>query len=75
MLMGRIENSNLLLQGDGDRVVDIHARLDQEGGYQSVTTAWFPTPDELRRLNLGHPVYVTMLIVSGVPPVRVGVKP
>ncbi len=51
----------------------IHAQVALEpGGYMTVTTAWTPTPAELVKLNLGVPVYLT-LITDGLPPMRLTV--
>ena len=77
MICGVIENSNLKLLGNGDDVYDIFARMELEGNYRAVTTAWIPTPAEMIRLNAGEPVYVTQLILEGdgFQPIRVEVKP
>lgn len=41
-------------------------------GIPSMTSAWEPTPDELRRLNEGKPIYITILGVEH-PPILVEV--
>lgn len=38
----------------------------------AMTTAWFPTPDELAALNAGAPIHLT-LIGPGHPPVMMSV--
>lgn len=74
MLIARIEGSNLLLVGSPeDGIVDIHALVDASGDYVETTVAFEPTPAELCRLNLGHPVYVTQL-GNTFHPIRVEVK-
>ncbi len=78
MRPGVIENSNVLLVGNGAEVSDVHALAvieiidDQE--VPAITTAWFPSPKELQLLASGQPVYLTIL-GHGHPPVRVEVKP
>lgn len=48
---------------------DIHAAVVQwAGGQISVLTAWRPTPEELVRLNLGEPVFLSVC-GEGMPPV------
>ena len=77
MLAQAIENTNLVLRGNGKDVYDIHARVEDGGWCHEITTAWEPTPAELARLNEGKPVYVTQLVLKGdgFQPTRVEVKP
>lgn len=42
-------------------------------GAGRVVTAWRPTPEELVRLNLGEPLYLTIL-GQGMPPVALMVE-
>lgn len=75
MLFQAIEGANLRLIGDpSNNILDVHARREVVDGYQEITVAFEPTPDELRRLNEGHPVYVTQL-GNTFHPIRVEVKP
>ena len=69
MLIGCIEDSNILLVGNGAEVGNIRAIRTDYG----FITAWIPTPDELAALNAGAPVYLTVW-GNGHPPVYVGVK-
>jgi hypothetical protein len=74
MLFQAIENANLRLIGDPEHnILDVHARREIVNGYQEITVAFEPTPDELRRLNEGKPVYVTQL-GNSFHPIRVEVK-
>ena len=43
-------------------------------GQNAMTSAWFPTPDEVRQINAGQPVYLTVWGTMH-PPVMLGVKP
>lgn len=73
MIIGVIEGYNCVLIGNGKEVGDLHVIHDRERG--CVTSAWHPTPDELRRLNEGAPVYVSQYNYGGAPmPLSVGVK-
>lgn len=75
MQHGAIEGFNLMLKGDGETIHDLHARIDDMGDYNEVTTAWHPTPAEVLRIVQGEPVYVTLLMGEiKFPPMRVGVK-
>lgn len=62
MLFQAIENANMKLIGNpAEGILDIFARREIVDGYIETTVAFEPTPDELRRLNEGKPVYVTQL--------------
>lgn len=75
MLFQAIEGANLRLIGDPENgIVDIHARAEVVDGYQEITVAFEPTPDELQRMIDGKPVYVTQL-GNTFHPIRVEVKP
>ena len=69
MLIGCIEDSNILLKGNGADVGDIRA-IRTDCGF---ITAWIPTPDELAALNAGAPVYLTVW-GDAHPPVYVEIK-
>jgi hypothetical protein len=43
-----------------------------DGETLEFTSAWYPTPDELKRLNEGAAVYLT-IVGQGHPPVRLSV--
>jgi hypothetical protein len=73
MLFQSIEGANLLLRGNGEDILDIHARSEIVGDYREITVAFEPTPAELARLNEGKPVYVTQL-GNSFHPIRVEVK-
>lgn len=77
MQHGIIEDSNLILRGDPEqRIHDLHARVEECDGYRVVTSAWFPSPNEMALLQAGQPVYVSLWLVpgSGFPPISVLVK-
>lgn len=75
MLIVCIEGANMRLIGDPENgIVDVHARRELVDDFWETTIAFEPTPDELRRLNEGHPVYVTQL-GNSFHPIRVEVKP
>lgn len=70
MLIGAIEGANVILKGDGDAVGDLLALRTEDGRFIS---AWIPTPDEIRAINNGAPIYLSVWGDSH-PPVSVGVK-
>lgn len=50
----------------------LHVRMGNFNGLDQLTSAWFPTPDELQRLNDGAPVLLS-IIGGGHPPVMLEV--
>ena len=70
MLIGHIEGANCLMKGNGADVGDLPVIRTDDGQFIS---AWLPTPDELKALNRGAPVYLFVWGASH-PPVMVGVK-
>lgn len=69
MLMASIEGANCLMKGDGDKVADLRVIRTED----TFISAWTPTPDELKALNSGAPVYL-FIYGNSHPPVYVGVK-
>lgn len=55
----------------------LHVRVEEvqytNGIAMHHVSAWFPTPDELKRLNEGAPVNLTIVSASGQPPVALTV--
>ena len=50
MLVGRIRDSNMVYKGlkDMPDCQDLHVRVSQENGQRVITSAWFPSADEIR---------------------------
>lgn len=69
MQIGVIEGANCRMKGNGEDVADLMVIRTEDG----FISAWLPTPDELRALNAGAPVYL-FIYGNGHPPVYVGVK-
>lgn len=81
MHVGRIENAtrNLGAPSDWDKATQgpcggLPIRDEQTGAGQGMTSAWFPTPEEIERIASGAPVYLTVLGTVH-PPVSMGVGP
>ena len=62
----RFAQCNIVMQAPKDmsECCDVHAYRDE----QYCITAWRPSPEELVKLNLGEPVYLTCW-GGGMPPV------
>lgn len=60
MQVGHIRNSNFCYTApEGmDNCQDLHVRVTEEQGIRIITSAWFPTPDELKRMQAGQPIYL-----------------
>lgn len=69
MLIGNIEGANCIMRGNGKDVADLNVIRTDDG----FISAWFPTPEELKALNDGAPVYL-FIYGAGHPPVYLGVK-
>lgn len=75
MTPGAIRNANLVMRApDGmDNCQDLHVRVDEyEGGERCLVSAWYPTAEELQRLNSGEPVWLH-IFGNGMPPVALTV--
>jgi hypothetical protein len=70
MIPGVIEGWNTVLLGDGANVRDLKALRTEEGCF---VTAWYPTPEEMRSLNQGSPVYF-FVFGNSHPPASIGVR-
>ena len=54
--------------------VNVHAcKCKYPNGSPVVITAWTPTPEELVKINLGHPIYLH-IVGQSMPPVAVMVE-
>lgn len=81
MQPGRIANSTHTLRGNGDvgnlrvRVEERHWQGDDGEVYGAIflCSAWYPTPEELERLNRGAPVILELMEKRAPPPVYVAV--
>ena len=69
MLIGRIEGANL----DLGKPADWDDAKGVACGETILSSAWFPTPDELALLNAGRPVYLH-IFGRGHPPVSLTVE-
>lgn len=60
MLIGRIRGSNFTYTAPPgmDNCQDLHVRVDEADGVRTITSAWYPTPDELARLRDGQPIHL-----------------
>lgn len=81
MHTGRIQNATRVLKApsDWDRDKDGHCgglpiRDEPTTAGQGMTSAWFPTPEEIERIKDGAPIYLTVLGTVH-PPVSMGVGP
>ena len=76
MLVGRIRDSNMVYKGlkDMPDCQDLHVRVSQENGQRVITSAWFPSPEEIRAMADGHAVHLT-IYGSGHPVVSLSVSP
>ena len=55
------------------KCIPIHARVDERSDTDSIVqTAWEPTPEELRILNVGG--VVVLSCIGGMPPVMLTVE-
>lgn len=74
MIIGRIRGSNFVYKApEGvDNCNDLHVRVEEQDGVRVMTSAWMPTPDELRRLNAGEPIHLH-IYGSGHPVVALSV--
>jgi hypothetical protein len=70
MIPGAIQNSNCLLKAPESmpECAPLHVRMTDMG----MTSAWFPSPDELKALTHGAPVYLTVYGCAH-PPVSLSV--
>lgn len=48
-------------------------REGTDSGWPTLTSAWYPTPEEVARLRAGAPVYLTIFGAGGHPPVALTV--
>lgn len=73
MIIGSIRGANLTLVAPG--CSDLRVRADvYEDGTTTLTSAWMPTPDELKRLNEGLPIHLSIYGTGkGHPPVLLSV--
>lgn len=79
MLIGRIENATRSIgKAQGYNELPVRDGLVESGGkgqeIPTMTTAWFPTPDELAAINAGAAIHLTILGRQH-PPVMLGVGP
>lgn len=60
MLIGRIRNSNFVYRApEGmDGCQDLHVNVGYLEGERVMSSAWMPTPEELKLLNEGQPVHL-----------------
>lgn len=81
MLSGRIEGATRGLGAPSDwdaakqgdcHTLSVRDVMTQAG--PAMTSAWFPTPDEIARIEAGAPIYLTVF-GSGHPPVGMTVGP
>lgn len=74
MLIGRIRGSNFCYKAvEGmENCQDLHVRVDDYEGQRVMSSAWIPTPDELKRLNEGQPIHLHVW-GNGHPPVALSV--
>jgi hypothetical protein len=60
MQVGRIRDSNFIYrapQGMPD-CLDLHVHVTDTDGMRIITSAWIPTPEEVKRIAAGQPVYL-----------------
>ena len=56
-----------------DECGSLLVREGHEGDWPTMTSAWYPTPEEVERLRAGAPVYLTIFGAGGHPPVALSV--
>jgi hypothetical protein len=81
MHTGRISGCTRVLGAPQDWDVKVHGpcgglpiRDEITTAGKGMTSAWFPTPDELERILAGAPIYLTVLGINH-PPVSMSVGP
>ena len=76
MLIGRIRNSNMIYKAPKDMssCQDLHVRVGEDLGTRTITSAWFPSPEEIRAMADGHPIHLHVC-GSGHPVVSLSVSP
>lgn len=74
MFPGAIANANLILHKPENMTDEECSSLHVVRCEHGFTSAWFPTPEELKLINSGSPVYLTIFGDSH-PPVYLGVLP
>lgn len=73
MCPGVIEGANLILHKPDDMTDEECSSLHVLVEGDAMISAWHPTPEELKALNAGQPVYL-YIYGSAHPPVAIGVK-
>lgn len=60
MLIGRIRGANKVYRAPQgmDNCQDLHVHQQQEHGVTITTSAWFPSPEEMARLQAGQPLWL-----------------
>lgn len=81
MQIGQIEGMNVALGAPEDWTAETHGqcgvlpvRREVLDGLPKMTSAWFPTAEEIQRLASGAPIYLGV-VGSGHPVVSLGVGP
>lgn len=60
MQIGRIRGCNFVYRApEGmENCQDLHVKVTEQDGCRIITSAWFPSPDEVKRLSEGQPIYL-----------------
>lgn len=75
MTPGSIRDSNFTFKAppDMENCQDLRVRIAKDAqDNMTITSAWYPSPDEVRALAAGQPVWVTVW-GNGLPPMALGV--
>ena len=74
MLIGRIRGSNFTYTApaDMDNCQDLHVRVDNDNGVRTISSAWFPTKEEIALMQEGQPIHLH-IYGSGHPVVAMSV--
>lgn len=71
MIIGSIRGFNRVFKAEGCN--DLRVRVDvYDDGTTTLTSAWMPTPDELKRLVAGQPIHLS-IYGTRLPPVLLSV--
>ena len=60
MQVGRIRDSNFVYKAPAgmDNCADLHVQVYDDGEIRVMTSAWIPTPDEVKRIVAGQPIFL-----------------
>ena len=60
MLIGRVRGSNFTYTAPAgmDNCQDLHVRVDEDAGVRTITSAWYPTAEEVELMRQGQPIHL-----------------